>query len=393
MKATAIIPARGGSKGLPRKNVLPLAGKPLIAWTIEAANSAKEVERVFVSTDDAEIASVSRQFGAEVIWRPEEISGDLASSEEALAHAVEEMREGSHSPSLLAFLQCTSPLTTAADIDGTIASLSQGHQTAVAVADFHYFLWRHDPERNDFVGINHDKQIRQLRQQREQQYIETGAVYAMETAGFMEHKHRFFGSTGYYVLPEQRVLEIDSASDFQLAEAKMLSVQRASRLASLPSVAKAIVFDFDGVFTNDKVMVDENGVESVVCSRSDGMGISLAKKTGIRMLILSSEQNRVVRKRAEKLQLEVIHGVNEKHTRLESWLSKNGIAWNDIVYVGNDVNDLECLQRAACGVVVADARPEAKANANIILHSKGGDSAVREITELLIAKQQLKNQP
>ena len=90
LKSIAIIPARGGSKGVPRKNVQPLAGKPLIAWTIKAALASTIIERVIVSTEDAEIAGVAQQFGAEVIWRPDEIATDTASSESALLHVLEE---------------------------------------------------------------------------------------------------------------------------------------------------------------------------------------------------------------------------------------------------------------------------------------------------------------
>ena len=102
MKAVAIIPARGGSKGLPRKNALPLCGKPLIAWTIESARAARSIERVVVSTDDPEIARVSEAFGAEVVWRPAEMSSDLSPSEHALLHALRELRIDPRPPRVFA---------------------------------------------------------------------------------------------------------------------------------------------------------------------------------------------------------------------------------------------------------------------------------------------------
>lgn len=219
MTGLAIIPARGGSKGIPRKNILPLAGKPLLAHTIEQARCAQTVGRVVVSTDDAEIAAVAQSYGAQVVRRPAAISGDTAPSEAALLHTVEHLQQTEGGvPDLLVFLQCTAPLTRAEDIDGAVrAMLAENADSALAVTPFHYFLWRQG-ETGDAVGINHDKQVRLLRQQRSPQYRETGAIYVMRTAGFLKARHRFFGKTTLYVMPAERCLEIDEPIDFQMAE-------------------------------------------------------------------------------------------------------------------------------------------------------------------------------
>lgn len=222
VRALVVIPARGGSKGVPRKNVKDLAGKPLIAYNIEAANQASHVQRVVVSTDDDEIASVSVKYGAEVVRRPIELASDTASSESALLHTLDHLRimQG-YVPDILVFMQCTSPFTEAIDVDGTIDALLSGHaDTALAVTPFHYFVWRHDADGNA-EGVNHDKWVRLMRQQREPQYLETGAVYVMRVPGFLEHRHRFFGKTAMHVIPAERVLEIDEPEDFLLAEARM----------------------------------------------------------------------------------------------------------------------------------------------------------------------------
>ncbi|TWU21220.1 N-acylneuraminate cytidylyltransferase [Novipirellula galeiformis] len=385
MNAIAIIPARGGSKGVPRKNVLPLAGRPLLGWTIEAAKNAELVDRVVVSTDNPEIADVATKFGAEVVWRPAELSGDLVSSEQAILHALNEL-EASGLPPITAFLQCTAPLMTSDDIDGTIAAIERlGADTSVAVADFHYFVWKTD-DRGDFVGVNHDKMIRKMRQERTPQYIETGSVYAMKTEGFLKHRHRFFGKTAHYVMPPDRVLEIDDPVDFKIAQMLLEEKLKRVRADLLPKKIELIVFDFDGVFTDDRVLLSEDGVESVACSRSDGMGIKLAREAGIPMLILSTEQNEVVMRRAEKLKLEAIHGVNDKRTTLQNLLDQRNIAWDNVVYVGNDVNDVDCLLHAGCGVAVANANQAASAAANMILGRNGGDNAVRELIDLILSR-------
>lgn len=222
MKVVAIIPARGGSKGVPRKNVLPLGGKPLIAHVIEAAKGSRYVSDVIVSTDDDEIAEISRAWGAIVVARPTELATDTASSESALLHVLQSRIEaGLPRCDVVAFLQCTSPFTTSEDIDGVIAKiLDEGADTALAVAPFHYFLWKQAPS-GGVVGVNHQKGVRLMRQQREPEFIETGSVYAMRADMFLEIKHRFFGKTDIYVVDPEHVLEIDDPADFKLAEIKM----------------------------------------------------------------------------------------------------------------------------------------------------------------------------
>jgi len=138
----ALIPARGGSKGIPKKNIQPLAGKPLLAYNIQAAQGVPGITRIAISTDDAEIAAVAQQYGAELVWRPPELSTDEATSESALLHALAHYKETEHwEPDLLVFLQCTSPPTLPEDIQGTIYALLRQHaDSALAAARFHYFL-------------------------------------------------------------------------------------------------------------------------------------------------------------------------------------------------------------------------------------------------------------
>ncbi len=383
----AIIPARGGSKGIPRKNVRLLAGRPLIAYNLMEAQRSRYITRRVVSTDDPEIAAVSRQYGAEVVWRPAEISGDAASSEEALLHALEYFQQSEgYQPDLLVFLQCTSPLTLAADIDGTIqALLDQQADTALAVTPFHYFLWK--PVTNgDSVGINHNKRSRLLRQQREPQYLETGAVYVMRTRGFITARHRFFGKTAMYVMPPDRRLEIDDPVDFQIAEVLLREQAVIQRLSSLPEKISALILDFDGVFTDNKVFVFQDGREAVVCDRSDGWGLGQLTQKGLPVWILSTEPNPVVQARADKLGLPYRQGLQDKGQALGVLLNELNVDPMQVVYVGNDVNDLPCLHMVGCAVAVADAHPLVKAQAHLILARNGGDGALREICELILER-------
>lgn len=223
MKILAIIPARGGSKGIPGKNIRQLAEKPLLAHTIESALKVERIDRLVVSTDDKAIFETATQYGAEVVMRPTDISGDTASSELALLHILETLRfkEGYH-PDLLVFLQCTCPLTLSEDIDGAVQLLlDQQADTAFAVTKSHYILWKKDAYGN-FVGINHDKNKRLMRQQYEDQFVETGAIYVMRVDGFLAAKNRFFGKIVGYELPRERFCDIDTPMDFFLAEQMMI---------------------------------------------------------------------------------------------------------------------------------------------------------------------------
>ena len=154
----------------------------------------------------------------------------------------------------------------------------------------------------------------------------------------------------------------------------------------IPLTVRAIIFDFDGVFTDNRVIVNEDGQESVICNRSDGLGISAIKKYGISLLVLSKEKNPVVQKRCEKLGIPSVQGIDDKKIFLAAWLKENAINLNHVIYLGNDVNDIECLKYVGCGVVVADAHDDAKMAAKIVLKNNGGQGAVRELCDLVMSK-------
>jgi YrbI family 3-deoxy-D-manno-octulosonate 8-phosphate phosphatase len=384
-RSCAIIPARGGSKGVIGKNLRVLGGKPLIAHCVLAARAARSIGRVFVSTDEPAIAEVARRYGAEIITRPLELASDTASSEAALLHALDTLAaDGGYRPEFLAFLQCTSPLTAAQDIDGTLqALLDQNADSALAVARFHHFLWRSDPLQGA-QAINHDKRMRLRRQDREPEYVETGAVYALRVPGFLAARHRFFGKTVHYEMPPERVWEIDDPRDLEVAEVLLRSQQRRSMHARLPERIALLVLDFDGVMTDNLVHVDQAGQESVSCSRADGMGLAALRDRGLPILVISKEQNVVVQARCRKLQLPCLSGIDAKLPALRAYCAQHGYALEHTVYVGNDVNDLECLAAVGCSVAVADAHPEALQASHLILNAPGGRGAVRELCDLIL---------
>jgi N-acylneuraminate cytidylyltransferase len=210
-------------------------------------------------------------------------------------------------------------------------------------------------------------------------------VYAVRTDGFRTHKHRFFGRVVVHEVPPERAIEIDTMADLQRARALSDLHRPARSTDALPASLSAVVFDFDGVFTDNRVFVFEDEREAVLCNRGDGKGISRLQERDLHLLVLSSEVNPVVRARARKLKLDVIHGVDDKYTVLDKWLLDRALAWNDVLFVGNDINDVDCLRAAGCGVAVADAYPEALSAADLVLSSRGGHGAIRELCELILS--------
>ncbi len=151
----------------------------------------------------------------------------------------------------------------------------------------------------------------------------------------------------------------------------------------LPTNIDAVVFDFDGVFTDNRVTINQQGEESATASRGDGMGIGLLKKTGIPLLVLSKEPVPIVVHRCQKLGLECLHGVDHKIPLLAQWLDERQLQLANTIYMGNDVNDLECLAAVGCGVVPLDAHPDVLPAADLVLTYPGGHGAVRQLCDLV----------
>lgn len=386
----AIIPARGGSKGIPDKNLQTVGGIPLLVRAIRSCQAATQINLVIVSTDSDQIAIAALEAGAKVIRRPAELSTDEATSETALLHVIDELKKEGIRPDWLAFVQCTTPFVEPSDIDETV-QLLDSFDSALTVAPSHRFIWKHDESSNG-VGVNHTPLQRSRRQELSSEFVETGGVYAMNTAGFVANGHRFFGKIGLHVVPADRAMEIDDISDLSIARAL------AKRIPEYPIPSdnllnrlKAIVFDFDGVITDNRVLVSENGRESVLCDRGDGLGISNLHRIGLRMLILSKETNRVVRHRARKLHVEVIHGCDEKARSLTGWLEKLAINPSDCAYIGNDINDVECMKFVGLAISPRDAHPRARQYSHWILGSNGGHGAIREFADAVIDARHRKN--
>lgn len=391
--SVAIIPARGGSVGVPGKNLRRVGGRSLVARAVQAAADAG-VDLVVVSTDAEEIAQAALSAGADVIWRPAKLSTDTASSEAALVHALGVLEAADASawqradgakvhpfiPGVVVFMQATSPFIRPSDIAAAVEEVAaQRSDSVFSAKESHTFQWRQ--EAAGIVPVGHEMSHRLMRQQLPPQFQETGAFYVMNRDGFLEAGSRFFGRINVQLVPDITAFEIDSQSDLDICNALAPLVERT---AGLSIDADAVVTDFDGVHTDDSVMVGETGTEHVFVNRRDGLGVARLVAARIPFLILSTERNPVVTARAAKLGVPAVQGVDDKATALDGWLHNQGIDPARTAYLGNDENDLPAMALVGWPCATADAVPAVRAAARVVLDANGGHGAVRELCDRVL---------
>jgi N-acylneuraminate cytidylyltransferase len=394
----AIVPARGGSKSVPRKNIRTLGGIPLLAYSIEAGLQARQVDRVIVSTDDPEIADVARSWGADVPFlRPAALAGDATPDLPVFQHVLDWLDANAGSiPEIVVQLRPTSPLRSPECVDAAI-DLLRADETldsvrgVVPASQNPYKMWKlqADGTLAALLGAHTPEAYNQPRQELPPTYWQTGHVDAIRTRVIREQGSISGFRIRPLVLDASYACDIDSDADWKRTEWLFEHIDRpivrpGSR-RPLPEDVRLVVFDFDGVMTDNRVWVNEHGDEWVACNRSDGLGLEKLRRQGIECFVLSTEPHPVVAARCRKLGLPFEHGVRHKPDRLRQLICERGLMPSNVVYVGNDINDVDCLRLAGCGVVVADAHPDAMRAADITLTNAGGHGAVRELCDRLEA--------
>jgi N-acylneuraminate cytidylyltransferase len=397
-KILALVPARGGSKSIPHKNLKPFAGHPLVAYSIAAGLQSGVVDRLIVSTDDAEIAQVARDYGAEVpFMRPAELAQDDTHDFPVFEHALRwlEQNEG-YLPDIVVQLRPTTPVRPPWTVTRAVEILLE-HPEADSVrgvvpsGQTPYKMWHLDDagRMEPLLDADLPEPFNQPRQALPATYWQTGHIDAIRRETLTEKR----SMSGDVILPllldASYTVDIDTQRDWARAEALMLSgtldaVWPGRRPRRLPARVQAVILDFDGVLTDNRVWVDQDGVESVAAHRGDGWGISDLKHAGVQVLILSTESSPVVSARAEKLGVPVVQGSTDKADALRTWLGTNNVDPESTVYLGNDVNDLPCFGLVGFACVVADAHPQVRLQADHILRTPGGYGAVRELTDWII---------
>jgi YrbI family 3-deoxy-D-manno-octulosonate 8-phosphate phosphatase len=400
----ALIPARGGSKGIPRKNIRSFAGYPLIAWSIAAGLQAHTVNRVIVSTDDDEIASVAREYGAETPFiRPHELAQDHTNDLPVFEHALKWLEDiESYKPDIVIQLRPTSPIRPKDCVDGATKILIENPEAdcvrgVVPAGQNPYKMWHFHGYDKAMKPLLQVEGIREPynapRQILPSVYWQTGHIDAIRTAT-ITRKHSLTGSMVYpLVIEPHYTVDIDTLAEWAKYEALVYSglemVTPAGKARrSMPKKIDLIICDFDGVLTDNRVWTDQDGKESIAAWRSDSLRIGELRAQGVEVMIISSEPNTVVATRAKKMGVEAIHGVGlqEKGRVMREVLEQKKVPAENVIYIGNDLNDLPCFEVAGWSVAVADAYPEVIRAADHVLTKIGGHGALRELCDLILSR-------
>lgn len=400
----AIIPARGGSKGIPFKNIRPFAGFPLVAFSIAAALEAELVTRVIVSTDDEKIAEISRHYGAETPFlRPAKLAADNTTDLPVFQHALTWLKDNEcYRPAVVLHLHATTPVRRHGCLDSAVRLLLDTVDgdcvRSVVEADQNpHKMWRIDKASSRMDPLLRVPGITEPynapRQTLPLVYWQTGHINAIRPATI------WAGSmTGRIILPiiiEPRYLvDIDTPADWEHAEWLVKQgipdmVWPGHPRRSVPKNVQLLVLDFDGVLTDNRVWVDQDGREMVAANRSDSLWLNMLREKGVQVLVISTETNPVVAARCRKMNVPFIQGEDDKQTALQKLLKERSVNPAQAVYCGNDVNDLACFPLVGWAVAVADSVPEVMRQADYVLTRPGGHGAVQELCELILAGKRL----
>jgi YrbI family 3-deoxy-D-manno-octulosonate 8-phosphate phosphatase len=373
-----IIPVRGGSKGIPRKNLKTVNGISLVERSLRVALKSK-VDQIIVSTDDKEISDVAIKYGATLHNRSSENSGDSASTESVILEVVEKYQINWPSDSAVGFIQATSPFVSTKTINECFDLAEKGY-SSFSAKSFHGFTWE---KLDKWVPVQHPPEFRPRRQDLNEKVVETGAIYCFPLKQFKEKKYRFCSEPKPVMVNSITGIEIDDISELELANLLATQFELIDVDFKNFRLPKIIFTDFDGCLTDDKVKVNILRKESVKANRKDGLAVKRLEKLGIKVVIATSETNEVVEIRAKKMKVEALRGLMNKQKSISNYLEKNSLNWEDTWYVGNDVNDLEAMQKVALSLCPLDASTEVFKIADVVLSKRGGEGVLAEIASRL----------
>ncbi len=368
MDVLAVVPA------VRAQDARPLAGRPLALHTVDQARAARQVTRVVAVTADARLTRLMTDGGTEVVEAAAAVGGDISVLLNAALEGMTE-REG-FAPVLAVLLDPEYPLRTPATIDDAIDFLWRcGADSLVSVYPLADALWVQDE-----LGVARpwDRDPEQRR------FAESGIVSAVRVGAFSRTGDLPTGRVVLYKVSRVAALRIADGADWADVEALHRRGQ-AVRARTLLRGISLLVFDFDGVMTDNRVLVFEDGREAVLCNRGDGMGLEMLRKAGVPVAVISKEINPVVGARCKKLKIPYLQGIEDKLAELTNLVRQHGLELAQVGYMGNDVNDLACMRAAGLAIAPGDSHPEALRVADLVTSAPGGFGAVREVCDLLLA--------
>ena len=375
----AFIPVRGGSKSIKLKNIKKINGRPLIYWVLDAVVECKSIDKVVVSTDSDDIRNTVYLYNSDkilVINRSAEVSTDFASTESVMLEFAENFTFKN-----IILVQATSPLIDSHDLTQGL-ELYKNADSVLSVVNQKRFIW--DKKENS-QPLNYDYLNRPRRQDFQGFYVENGAFYITSKELLMKSKCRISGKINTYVMEEESYFEIDEPSDWIIVEKLLENKYGKIDLSNKIKKIKCLLVDCDGVLTNGAMYYTENGDEIKKFSTYDGMGFQLLKNHGIITGIITSEDMQLVKRRFEKLGLnELYMGVSDKLKILEEICKKNNLKYEEVAYIGDDLNDIPIIENVGFSCSVNNGISTIKNKVDYVTSKNGGEGAVREIADLIL---------
>lgn len=382
MKTIAFIPVRGGSKSIPLKNIKLFCGKPLVCWNIEALENCPMVDEVIVATDSDEIwNTVEKQNYKKTILyrRSAENACDTASTESVMLEYINYAQMPDDDIFML--VQATSPLTETKHFTEALQMYNKAQYDSIITCVRNYrFFWNEDG-----TSMNYDYMNRPRRQNFNGMLMENGAFYINTVGNVKESGNRLSGKIGIYEMPEYTATEIDEPDEWIVLENLMRKHVLSQKVNSK---IKLFISDIDGTLTDGGMYYSENGDELKKFNTRDGMGFELLRKTGIKTAIITSEDRSLNHRRAEKLKIDFIYQSKRGEGKVsvaKEICEELGLTFDEVAYIGDDINCLDLLSLVGLAACPADADSKIKDLPFIhVMTKKGGDGCVREFINMII---------
>jgi len=373
----ALVPLRGGSKGIPDKNIRLLAGKPLCAWVLEAACLSGVFSKVVVSTDSPKIADVVRALGlaVDILERPAEYATDTASTESVMLHAASALAFD-----VLVTIQATSPLVLPDDFRQARDQFATGgFDTLLTAVRTKRFFWR-----DGGSALNYDPQLRPRRQDFSGSLVENGAFYFTKRSILEQSSCRLGGRIGIYEMAPETMAEIDEPEDWQVVERALRQRERQPLAAALRGL-RLLIVDVDGTLTDAGMYWSADGDMLKKFNTRDAKGLQLVRQAGVEVAIMTTENSPIVTARIAKLGIDFCFiGVDDKRARLLELAETLNVGPAEMAFIGDDTNDLECLTLVGFSACPNDAVDAVKSVVHHICTLPGGMGAVREVCEMIL---------
>jgi len=379
-KVEALVPLRGGSKSIARKNIKLIAGKPLCEWVLSALLDVEGIDGVSVSTEDEEIAQIAQAIDPHIhiINRPKELATDEASTESVMLHFAEQVDFD-----ILITAQATSPLTTSQDIkQGLDTFFAGGFDSLLTGVREKRFYWTKNDRETAPVNYNYKKRPR--RQDFDGWIMENGAFYITSRSILLKEKCRLGGKIGLLEMSSNTGIEIDDPGEWKVVETLLIEQKKGTLFRDIGEI-KLLIVDVDGTLTDAGMYYSSDGESLKKFNTRDAKGLELIQKEGMMVSLMTSEDSEIVKARARKLKIKHTYtGVKDKMAMLEKLCKELNIQMSEIAYIGDDLNDRTCIESVGLGACPADASKEVKKIAKYICKGEGGKGAVREFCEILL---------